>query len=430
MNDKKMARTITDDRVIGGVCHGLARYYKLDPGRVRWAFLLLSLFFGFGIIAYISLWLVIPEEKRPEREWEQRPTGLVPWIIRIALALVVPVIFFIVMRAGFLWLREGEAHQVLIAVVAIIWGVGGFALLYVIANALVEQLPPAWTTALLPFVFVGPALAILGWYLLMPVFRSGISSFMDKSGESFVGFENYSYVFTDRVMLESFRNNILWLVLGTFLTVAFGLIIAVLADRTHPIFEVSVKSLIFLPLAISFIGAGVIWKFMYAFKPPGQPQIGVLNAFVTALGGEPIGWLTKAPMNTILMIVVLIWMQAGFAMVILSAALKGVPSELLEAGRIDGATEVQVFFQIMIPYIQGTIITISTSILLLTLKIFDIVWAMTGGQFSTNVIGTVFWRQMFTYDHDGRASAIAMVLLILVLPVMWYNLKQFQQEAF
>jgi alpha-glucoside transport system permease protein len=232
-------------------------------------------------------------------------------------------------------------------------------------------------------------------------------------------------------MLEAFQNNVLWLIMGTGLCIAFGLLVAVLADRTHPAFEVAAKSLIFLPMAISFIGAGVIWNFVYARRPPGQEQIGVLNAIWTAFGGEPVGWLVQQPWNTPFLIVVLVWMYTGYAMVIQSAALKNVPRELLEAGRIDGANEVQVFFRIMIPYIQGTIITVGTSILILTLKIFDIVWAMTGGNFGTQVIGTVFWRQMFTFRHNGRAAAIAIVLLLLVTPVMWYNLKQFEiQEAF
>ena len=359
-----------------------------------------------------------------------RGNELLAWVYRIVLSIVVPLVFFIVMRAGFIWLRAGDAHQVLIALVAIVWGIGGFALLYVIANMLVEQLPDQWKSALLPFVFVGPALAILGYYLVMPVVRSLLASFQDAGTQSFVGLDNYAYAFTDRVMRESFRNNVMWLVLGTGFTVIFGLLIAVLADRTHPAFESGVKSLIFLPMAISFIGAGVIWRFMYASRPAGMPQIGVLNAIWVALGGEPIGWLTIEPTNTIMMIIVLIWMQTGFAMVILSAALKGVPQEMLEAGRIDGANEPQIFFRIMVPYIQGSIITVSTTILLLTLKVFDVVWAMTGGQFGTNVIGTVFWRQMFTFRHNGRASAIAIVLLILVIPVMWYNLSQLEREAF
>lgn len=362
---------------------------------------------------------------------EEGLIGVVYWIGRLLLSLAVPLIFFVVMRAGFIWLREGEAHQLVIALVAILWGIGGTALLFIITNWLVEKLPNTWREALLPFVFVGPAMAVLGWYLLVPALRSLQASFYDKTGDAFVGMDNYAYAFTDRIMREAFRNNLMWLILGTGLCIVFGLIVAVLADRTHPAFEVTIKSLIFLPMAISFIGAGVIWNFVYARRPPGQEQIGILNAIWTAFGGEPVGWLTQRPWNTPLLIIVLVWMYTGYAMVILSAALKNVPRELLEAGRIDGATEVQVFFRIMIPYIWGTIITVGTSILILTLKIFDIVWAMTGGNFGTNVIGTVFWRQMFTFDHDGRASAIAILLLILVIPVMWYNLRQFQeQEAF
>jgi alpha-glucoside transport system permease protein len=428
---KTFRRSIDDNSVIGGVCEGLAKHYGLDAGRIRWAFLVLSLFFGFGILAYIALWIAIPRAEGAAEEEEGRPTGLVSWVARIGISLIVPLIFFIVMRAGFIWLREGEAHQILIAVVAIVWGVGGTALLFVISNAIVEQLNPKWRSALQPFVFVGPALVILGWYLFMPVVRSLRASFFGANGAEFVGLENYVYVFTDRVMLQAFRNNLLWLILGTGFTVIFGLLIAVLADRTHPAFEVIVKSIIFMPMAISFIGASVIWRLVYAYKPASQQQIGLLNAIITAFGGEPVGWIAEEPINTLLFIVILIWMQAGFAMVILSAALKGVPTELLEAGRIDGASEVQIFFNIMIPYIQGTIITVATSILLNTLKVFDIVWAMTGGQYGSHVIGTVFFRQMFTYGHDGRASAIAIVLLILVIPMMWYNLKQFQeQEAF
>jgi alpha-glucoside transport system permease protein len=431
VNNRVFRRSVEDDRIFGGVCHGIAKHYGLDLGRVRWAFLLLTLFFGFGIAAYLTLWIIIPEEEIEIKDWEQRPVGILPWLGRVLISFVSPLILFIVFRAGFIWLRESEANQLLVAFVAIIWGVGGAALLYVVSNYIVEQFSPRWTSALLPFVFVGPALAILGWYLVMPVFRSLRASFYGANSEQLVGLDNYIYVFTDRVMLEAFRNNIYWIILGTGLCVVFGLIIAVLADRTHPSFEVGIKSLIFLPLAISFIGAGVIWRFVYAFNPAGQAQVGVLNAIKTALGGDPVGWLTIQPWNTPMLIIVLIWMYTGYAMVILSAALKGVPAELLEAGRIDGASEVQVFLRIMIPYIQGTIITVTTSILLFSLKIFDIVWAMTGGQFGTNVIGTVFWRQMFTFVNDGRASAIAIVLLVLVLPVMWYNLSQLEeQEAF
>jgi alpha-glucoside transport system permease protein len=233
-------------------------------------------------------------------------------------------------------------------------------------------------------------------------------------------------------MLESFRNNLLWLVIGTGLSVVFGLLVAVLADRTHPRFETIIKSLIFLPMAISMVGASVIWRFIYAFAPAGSAQIGLLNAIVTGFGGDPVAWISLRPWNNLFLIAILIWLQTGYAMVILSAAIKGIPAELLEAARIDGADEFQVFFKITIPYIQGTIVTVGTTIVIFTLKIFDIVQAMTGGNFGTQVIANEQYRQMFRAFNFGRGAAIAIVLLLAVVPVMYYNLRQFseQTEAF
>jgi len=343
--------------------------------------------------------------------------------------LIVPVIAFVVMWQGFIFLREGEASKFVTAVVAIVWGVGGIGLLFVMSNWLVEQLPEMWMIRLRPYVFVGPALAILSWYLLLPTLRTLYTSFFDAQSASFVGLQNYVYAFTDPKMLESFRNNLLWLVFGTGLSVSFGLLVAILADRSK--FETVAKSLIFLPMAISFVGAGVIWRFIYFYKPPSQEQIGLLNAILVGIGGEPQAWLTLRPWNNLFLIAILIWLQTGYAMVLLSAALKGVPEELLEAGRIDGASEVQIFFNILIPYIQGTIVTVSTTILILTLKIFDIVFVMTNGNYGTEVIASQQYKQMFKFQHFGRGSAIAIVLLVAVIPVMWYNLKQFgEQEAF
>jgi alpha-glucoside transport system permease protein len=239
-------------------------------------------------------------------------------------------------------------------------------------------------------------------------------------------------VFTEPLMLQAFRNNILWIVFGSTLSVVFGLLIATLADRSS--FEKVAKSFIFLPMAISFVGASIIWNFIYAYKPAGTTQIGLLNAIVVAIGGQPHAyaqWVAIAPWNNLFLIVIVIWLQAGFAMVLFSAALKGIPEELLEASRIDGATEIQIFFKIMLPYIQGTVISVWTTVVIFTLKIFDIVWVMTGGQFGTHVIATQFYRQSFTNLNSGYGSAIAIVLLIAVIPVMVYNLKQFrEQEAF
>jgi alpha-glucoside transport system permease protein len=184
-------------------------------------------------------------------------------------------------------------------------------------------------------------------------------------------------------------------------------------------------------MAISLVGSSVIWRFVYAYAPVGQPQIGVLNAMLISIGFQPQSWLTLQPWNNLFLIVIVIWLQAGFSMVLFSAALKGIPEELIEAARIDGATEVQIFFRIMIPYILGTIITVTTTIIIFTLKIFDVVWVMTGGQYGTDVIATQFYRQSFINRNSGFGSAIAIVLLLAVVPVMIYNLRQLrEQEAF
>jgi alpha-glucoside transport system permease protein len=288
-------------------------------------------------------------------------------------------------------------------------------------------------------------MAILSWYLAIPTLRTFWISLFDRDGPprglnllgqlaspAFVGLDNYRAVFTEPLMLEAFRNNLMWILFGSTFSVVFGLVIAVLADRSR--FERAAKSLIFLPMAISFVGASIIWNFIYEYRPAGQTQIGLLNSIVVDLGGAPQAWpqwVAINPWNNLFLIVIVVWLQAGFSMVLFSAALKGIPEELLEAGRIDGATEVQAFFRIMLPYIRGTILSVFTTIVIFTLKIFDVVWVMTGGQFGTHVIATQFYRQSFTNLNSGFGSAIAIVLLIAVIPVMIYNLRQFrEQEAF
>jgi alpha-glucoside transport system permease protein len=365
---------------------------------------------------------------------------------RVLLAISIPLIAFYVLYLGFLFLRDSNAPQIVITLIAIIWGVGGVAALYWIFNDLVERLPDAWRTRLLPFVFAGPAMAILSWYLAIPTLRTFWISLFNRDGppdelnmlqqlasDAFVGLGNYVDVFKPGgLMLEAVRNNLMWIVFGSTFSVAFGLVIAVLADRSR--FEKTAKSFIFLPMAISFVGASIIWNFIYEYRPAGQPQIGLLNAIVTGLGGTPQAWpqwVDIAPWNNLFLIVIVVWLQAGYSMVLFSAALKGIPEELLEAGRIDGANEFQIFFRIMIPYIRGTIIAVWTTVVIFTLKIFDVVWVMTGGQFGTHVIATQFYRQTFTNRNSGTGAAIAIMLLIAVIPVMYYNLRQFrEQEAF
>ena len=358
--------------------------------------------------------------------------GIVHWFSstlgQLIISLFVPAITFLVLWQGFLFLSNAKVSQIVLVIVAIFWGVGGVALLYLVANWLVMKLPKEWSKRLQPFVFVGPAVVIMGWFLAIPVVRSLIASFRNALGTDWVGLRNYIFAFTDPRMLETFRNNLLWLVFGTGFSVGLGLLVAVLADRSK--FEVVYKSIIFAPMAISFVGAGVIWKFVYTYKGMGAgiQEIGLLNAIIIALGGIPQPWLTLAPWNNFFLIVIMIWLQTGYAMVIISSAIKGVPSELLEAARIDGATEIGAFFYITIPYIKGTLITVTTTIVIFSLKLFDVVRVMTGGNNSTNVIANEFYLQMFTYNHTGRASAIAIVLLLLVTPVIINNLREFNKE--
>lgn len=365
---------------------------------------------------------------------EPETAGLLDWVTstvgRVLISLFVPILTFLVLWQGFIFLRDTNAPKLVIVGVAIVWGVGGVALLYLVSNWLIEQLPPAWVRRLQPFVFVGPAVAILAWYLAIPTVRTFWISLLGGDSAEFVGLQNYIAIFTNRTMFIAFRNNILWIIFGSSLSVIFGLLIAVLADRSR--FETFAKSLIFMPMAISMVGAGVIWNFIYEVRGAGEPQIGLLNAIWVALGGQPQAWTTLLqPWNNFFLIVIVVWLQTGFAMVLFSAAIKGIPGEIMEAARVDGATEIQIFFRIMIPYIMGTIITVSTTIVIFTLKIFDIVWVMTGGQFDTQVIATQFYREYFTNRNFGFGSAIAIILLIAVIPVMIYNLKQFsEREAF
>jgi len=367
----------------------------------------------------------IPKESGGPLAWLATGVG------RVLAAIFVPIVTFLVLWQGFLFLRNNQAPQIVMVLVSILWGVGGVALLYWVANWMVEKLPDNARSKIQPYVFVGPAVAILAWFLAIPVVRTLILSFQDETSSRFVGLANYVFALTDRIMLEAFRNNLLWMIFGTGLSVGLGLLVAVLADRTR--LESVYKAIIFMPMAISFVGAGVIWKFMYTYKGEGSgiSEIGLINAIVLALGGQSQPWLSLAPWNNFFLIVIMVWLQTGYAMVIISSAIKGVPGELLEAARIDGATEVKAFFNVTVPYIKGTLLTVTTTIVIFSLKLFDIVRVMTGGNNGTNVIANEFYLQRFTYGHTGRASAIAIILLLAVVPVMVYNLRQFgERKAF
>lgn len=370
---------------------------------------------------------------------------------------------------GFRFLQTPEAYlsaidpidqalllKTIITVFAIIWGVGGMAVVFYLLNMIADGLPFQIRAYVTPYIFVLPASALLIYTLGLPTVRTIRTSFFDRNAENFIGWANYSEVFTSRIMLTAFRNNILWLVFGATFSVIIGLVIATLADRSK--FERLAKSLIFLPMAISFVGAGVIWNFIYVVRDESSNQIGLLNAILVNMGFEPQAWTTTLWINKLVdsspaiqawqanlpewmvqygllggahnffLIIIFVWLQAGFAMVLFSAALKGIPDELLEAARVDGASEWTIFFRIMIPSIWGTIITVSTTIIIASLKIFDIVRVMGRGQASTQVIATQFYQEINVTNNKGLAATIAVVLLVAVIPVMIYNLREFSQR--
>lgn len=333
------------------------------------------------------------------------------------------------------------ASQILSAVMVIIIGVGGCVAYFWCANKLVDVIFPSRGVKgqaaidnlrrqglIRPWLFIGPALLILAFYLLYPVVATVITSFQDKSGNGFVGFANYSWAFGDAQFRNSIFNNLLWLLVVPAACTFFGLVIAVLTDKIW--WGTIAKSLIFLPLAISFVGASVIWKFVYEYRGEGQVQIGLLNAIVQGLGGSPQVWISTPFWNNFFLMVILIWIQTGFAMVILSSALRGIPEETLEAATIDGATPFQQFWKIMIPQIWGTIIVVWTTITILVLKVFDIVLTMTNGQWNTQVLANLMFDWMFRGGGDfGKGAAIAVIIMLAVLPIMIWNIRQAQKEG-
>ena len=277
------------------------------------------------------------------------------------------------------------------------------------------------------WLYVVPALVILAFFLVYPAVHTIILSLGDKTGEGFAGFSNYGFVFTNRTMQSALRNNLLWVVVFTGGTVGLGLAMAVLLDRVK--YERIAKAIIFLPMAISFVGSGVIWKFVYSFRPASVAQTGLLNGIVVALGGQPIGWLIERPwINNFALIFVGVWIWTGFCMVVLSATYKGIPKSLLESARLDGANEWQVFWRITFPLMRSTIAVAATMMLITVLKIFDIVYVMTNGNFGTEVIANRMYKEMFQFKNFGRASAIAVVLLLAIIPVMIFNLKRFREQ--
>lgn len=326
-------------------------------------------------------------------------------------------------------------EQIYTALIAILIGVSAVIIYFWGSNWILDALISKSTRdnkevlreKIRPWLFAGPALFFLTLYLIYPVFETLWLSFQNSDSTEFVGWSNYQWLFNDGEFYLTLRNNLLWLIIVPTLSTVFGLAVAVLADRAK--FGTVAKSIIFMPMAISFVGASVIWKFVYHYNGEGDIQIGILNALVVAFGGDPQFWLSIEIWNSVLLMVILIWVQTGFAMVILGAALRSVPEETLEAAIIDGANRRQLFFRITLPQIMPTVIVVWTTIAILVLKVFDIVLAMTNGQWETQVLANLMYDWMFRGAGDfGRGSAIAIIIMLSVTPIMAWNIYRFRKD--
>ncbi|MGN6250776.1 MAG: carbohydrate ABC transporter permease [Marmoricola sp.] len=320
--------------------------------------------------------------------------------------------------------------KALTALLTVVIGIGAAVLLYWVLNKIAELLPGGWEHRVKPYLYILPTMAAIVIYLIYPAVLTVINSFKDNFSRKWVGFDNYQRLFSSEDFKHTLVNTLLWIIIVPAVTVVVGLIVATLADRLRPNAEKLTKTIIFLPMAISMVGAATIWRFVYVAKPAGSTQIGLLNAIGSAFGASPVPWLEKSDfhLNSLLLMVILLWSQVGFSMVLLSAAVKGVPTDTIEAARIDGAGERQIFFRVVVPQIRGTIITVFITVTIGVMKIFDIVYVNTNGSFNTNVLGNDFWNQISTFFNYGAASAIVVILMIAVIPIMWYQVRHFRQE--
>ena len=273
--------------------------------------------------------------------------------------------------------------------------------------------------------FMPPAALLLLIGLILPSIQTFVASFMNAAGNQFVGLDNFVWIFTQPDGIRTVVNTIVWVLIAPTVSTIVGLAYAVFIDKTRG--EKVYKVLVFMPMAISFVGASIIWNFVYAYRGPEFTQIGLLNQIVVWFGGDPVQWLLNEPWNTLFLIVVLIWVQTGFAMVILSAAIKGVPTEQLEAAQLDGTNAWQRFINVTVPAISPAIIVVLTTISIASLKVFDIVRTMTGGNFGTSVIANEMYTQ-FTKFEAGRSAAFAVILFLLVLPIVIYNARQIRKQ--
>jgi alpha-glucoside transport system permease protein len=316
------------------------------------------------------------------------------------------------------------------AVLAIIGGIGGAIIIFWILNKLAESLKGRWEDRVKPWMFAGPAILAIAVYLIYPAIVTLQYSFANEDSTAYVGLGNYKDLLTDNSFLQVLFNNILWIIIVPAMTVVLGLGVAVLADRLRPRGEKSAKTFIFLPMAISMVGAATIWRTVYDYQPEGAPQTGILNAILAYFNKGPVFWYGESTLhlNSLLLMIILIWTMVGYSMVLLSAAIKGVPEDTIEAGRIDGAGERRIFFNIIVPQIWPTVITVFITVLIGVMKVFDVVYVTTNGAYNTDVIGRRFYDELYTQGNNGYASAIVVILMIAIVPVLIYQVRHFRAE--
>ena len=287
---------------------------------------------------------------------------------------------------------------------------------------LVRRLPDRAQPSVRPWIWAAPALIAVAFLLVYPAIDTVRYSLLDNHG-AFIGLSNYGAIFSDSSVLVAIRNNVYWLVLYTGLVLGFGLLLALLSDRVP--YETPVKALIFMPMAVSATALAVIWKFMYSYQPPSEPQTGTLNFIVTTIfHAQPLTWIQDLRINNFALIIAAFWGLTGFAMVILSAALKGIPADLLEAARVDGAGELTIFRRVIFPLLMPTITVVGTTLVIFALKAFDVVYVMTNGNFDTDVLANRMYKELFNFFNPGRAGAVAVILLLAVIPVLIFNMRQ------
>ncbi|MEL7978325.1 sugar ABC transporter permease [Isoptericola sp. F-RaC21] len=323
------------------------------------------------------------------------------------------------------WLLTPDTtvEKILLVVVAVALFAGVMALILFLVDR--PKRIPSWVVAL---GFVGVPLLFLAYGLVRPGLITLWQSFFNRNGSEFVGVDNYVTAFTQDQFQKVLLVTVAWVVLAPLLSAVIGLVYAVLVDRTR--FEKLAKALVFVPMAISMVGASIIWKFVYEFRPdqPNINQIGLLNQVLVWVGLPPQQFLIGQPWNTWFLIVVMIWIQTGFAMTVLSAAIKAIPDDIVEAARLDGLHGMGMFRYITVPSIRPALVVVLTTIAMGTLKAFDIVRTMTGGQFGTQVIANEFYSQAFLQSNQGLAAALAVILFVLVIPIIAYNVRQMRKS--